>query len=107
MLLRRAGKIRVKTARQLLNKGALLVDVRTEPEFARVHLPTAINFPLNEIAIDLPKHVPDRNQTILLHCQVGMRSGIARKKLRALGYTNAHSIGAYHRAERIVAADKN
>jgi phage shock protein E len=107
LLLRRAIKIPVRTARELLDQGALLVDVRTEPEFERAHLPSAVNLPLTEIAIDLPKRIPDRNQPILLHCQVGMRSGIARKKLRALGYKKAFSIGGYERAARILATEKN
>jgi rhodanese-related sulfurtransferase len=39
---------------------------------------------------------------ILLHCQSGMRSGVAKKKLNALGYSNAYNLGSYGRAAEIV-----
>jgi phage shock protein E len=102
LAMRKAGNISVREARELLGKGALVVDVRTEPEFARGHLPKAANIPLNEIDIVLPKKFPDRNRAVLLHCQVGLRSGIAKKKLRAIGYQNAFSLGGYERAAKIV-----
>jgi rhodanese-related sulfurtransferase len=39
---------------------------------------------------------------LLLHCHSGMRSGMARKKLVALGYTHAFNLGSYSRAVQIV-----
>jgi rhodanese-related sulfurtransferase len=46
--------------------------------------------------------VRDKNQALLLHCQSGVRSGVARKKLIALGYPNAFNLGSYGRAMQIV-----
>lgn len=105
LLLRRAGKISAQQARDLLDKGALVVDVRTKGEFAGAHLPKAINIPLDEIQTALPGRFPDRGKAILLHCQSGMRSGVARRQLRALGYTNAFNLGSYARAKQILAGD--
>jgi rhodanese-related sulfurtransferase len=48
----------------------------------------------------------DKNRALLLHCQSGMRSGVARKKLKALGYPNAFNLGSYRRAEEIVKSRK-
>jgi len=67
-----------------LKSGALLVDVRTASEFNSGHLPDAINFPLDEIEVKLPRRVKDKNQAVLLHCQSGMRSGVAMKQLKSL-----------------------
>jgi rhodanese-related sulfurtransferase len=39
---------------------------------------------------------------LLVHCQSGMRSGEARKKLIAMGYPNVHNLGSYARAVSIV-----
>ena len=66
------------------------------------HLPNAINLPLDQIETALPRHVKDKNQVLLLHCQSGMRSGVAKKKLNALGYSNAYNLGSYGRAAEIV-----
>jgi phage shock protein E len=101
-LLKRSGQISAKDAAAHLKSGALVIDVRTEGEFASGHLPNAINLPLGEIESSLPRRVKDKNQVLLLHCQSGMRSGVARKRLKALGYANAFNLGSYSRAARIV-----
>jgi rhodanese-related sulfurtransferase len=46
--------------------------------------------------------VPDKNQELMLHCLSGMRSGVARRQLRAMGYTRVFNLGSYHRARKIV-----
>ena len=99
--LKRRGQISPKDARRQLDDGALLIDVRTLAEFNSGHLPTAIHYPLDQIEMRLPQRVADKNQSMLLHCQSGMRSGIAVKKLKSLGYGNAFNLGSYSRAARI------
>jgi rhodanese-related sulfurtransferase len=101
-LLKYAGQISPKQAAILLKNGALLIDVRSRSEFASGHLKNAINLPLGEIESALPHRVKDKRQALLLHCQSGMRSGVARRKLKALGYANTFNLGSYGRAERIV-----
>jgi rhodanese-related sulfurtransferase len=61
-----------------------------------------INIPLDEIATALPKRVKDKNQTLLLHCASGMRSGIAKDTLKSLGYANVFNLGSLARARKIV-----
>lgn len=98
---KRRGKISEKDARTHLNNGALLVDVRTPSEFNSGHLPDAINLPLDEIEEKLPRRLKDKNQPLLLHCQSGMRSGLAMNKLKSLGYANVFNLGSYGRAARM------
>ncbi|MGP8251684.1 MAG: rhodanese-like domain-containing protein [Terracidiphilus sp.] len=101
--MQRRGWISAKEARERLRDGALVVDVRTEVEFATGHLPGATNLPLGTIATTTPARMPDKGETLLLHCQSGRRSRVAQIELRAMGYTNAFNLGSYARAAQIVA----
>jgi phage shock protein E len=101
-LFKRSGQISPKDAHDLLSKGALVIDVRSPGEFNSGHLARAINIPLDEIEFSAPRHVHDKNQALLLHCQSGMRSSMAKKKLNALGYARAFNLGSYARAAQIV-----
>ncbi len=101
-LFKRAKQISVEDAQARLRSGALLIDVRTPGEFKEGHLEGAINLPLDQIETALPLRVTDKGQALLLHCQSGMRSGAAEKKLKALGYANAFNLGSYGRAAQIV-----
>ncbi len=103
-LLKLAGQVSSKAAAQYLKEGALVIDVRSAAEFKSSHLPQAINMPLGEIAAQLPRRVKDKTQVILLHCQSGARSGMAKKMLNNLGYTNAFNLGSYSRAAKIVSS---
>jgi phage shock protein E len=107
-LLTRRSQISLKDAQAHLKSGALVIDVRTPAEFNQGHLPGAINLPLDGIEASLPRRVQDKSQVLLLHCQSGMRSATAGKKLNALGYANAFNLGSYSRAAQIVdvAADR-
>jgi phage shock protein E len=99
---KRSTQISATDAAEHLKSGALLIDVRTPAEFKSGHLPNAINLPLAEIESALPLRVKDKNQVLLLHCQSGVRSGVARSKLKSLGYANTFNLGSYSRAARIV-----
>jgi phage shock protein E len=102
LFLRRPGQIPVNEAHEYLRNGAVLVDVRTPAEFNARHLRNAINIPVDEIETSLPTHFANKNQPILLHCNGGRRSAVAKTKLNANGYADAHNLGSYTRAEHIV-----
>jgi phage shock protein E len=101
LLSSRVGLVSAAKAKEHLKRGAIVVDVRTPAEFNTGHLSRAINIPFDEVETLVPRRVTDKGQVLLLHCQSGMRSGIARKKLAALGYTRAFNLGSYRRAARI------
>ncbi|MGO8838455.1 MAG: rhodanese-like domain-containing protein [Limisphaerales bacterium] len=100
--LKRLGLVSAKAAQAHLKIGALVIDVRSRGEFNSGHLPTAINIPLDEIATALPRRVKDKNQTLLLHCLSGTRSGMAKGKIKSLGYANVFNLGSFGRARKIV-----
>jgi len=106
VVMKRRGKIPAPKAEELLRAGAMLVDVRSPAEFQGGHLKGAVNVPLDEVEQRIPKMVADKSQVILLHCQSGMRSGMAQRKLRALGYAEAWNLGSYGQAAAVVGRGK-
>lgn len=102
ILLKQAGQISPKEALSHLGEGALVIDVRSPGEFATGHLPSAINIPLDEISSAVAQRVSDKDQVLLLHCQSGMRSAVAAKKLRGMGYTKVFNLGSLQRAGNLV-----
>ncbi len=101
-LLKRSGQVSAQAAQTYLKQGALVIDVRTPGEFNSGHLPTAINIPLDEITARLPQRVGDKSRILLLHCQSGMRSGVAKNQLKGMGYANVYNLGSLGRARAIV-----
>ncbi len=102
LLLKRGGQVSAKDAREYLRTGAVVIDVRSAGEFTAGHLAKAINIPLSEIEAVIARKVKDKNQVLLLHCQSGGRSGEARRKLKALGYSHTFNLGSYGRAAEIL-----
>jgi phage shock protein E len=100
-MMKKSGQISAKDALEKLKDGALVIDVRSPGEFNSGHLPNTINIPLDEIETALPRRVKDKNQTLLLHCASGMRSGMAKQKLKSLGYANVFNLGSLARARKI------
>ena len=76
-------------AKELLSKGALLVDVRSPKEFKSGHIPNAINIPAENIASD--KRL--LGGPVVLYCKSGMRSAGVLKKLNAKGNTEVYNLG--------------
>jgi rhodanese-related sulfurtransferase len=65
------------TAKTLIAQGATLVDVRGTDEFARSHIPGAVNMPLDALAA-LPGDAP-----VIFHCLTGNRTSVHKDKLMA------------------------
>ena len=71
----------------------IILDTRTEEEFAEGHIPNAILIPHYEIAQRAEKELPDKDQLILVYCRSGNRSKQASQMLADLGYTNVKEFG--------------
>lgn len=71
----------------------IILDVRTEEEYASGHIPNAINIPNEVIGSEEIPELPDKDQLILVYCRSGNRSKQASKKLANLGYTNVVEFG--------------
>jgi len=72
--------------------GAVLLDVRTPPEYREGHIPGSRNVPLQ--TIDKIASVAENKDTALyVYCQSGARSRQAASMLQHMGYTNVKNIG--------------
>lgn len=74
-------------------KAYIIIDARTESEFAEGHIEGAILIPEYEIAERAEKELPDKDALILVYCRSGRRSKIASEELVKLGYTNVKEFG--------------
>lgn len=65
-------------AKNLIDQGAVLVDVREPDEYARERVPGALNRPLSR----LPDRLDQGDDAIVLfHCRSGARTGANRERL--------------------------
>ena len=71
----------------------ILLDVRTEKEFAAGHIKGAILIPDYEIRLRAEKELPDKAKTILVYCRSGRRSKLAARDLAELGYSDVLEFG--------------
>ena len=75
-----------------------LLDVRTEAEYERGHLPEAINIPIEQLRERLGELPQSRK--ILVYCQVGQRGYMATRILLQKGFAVANLSGGYRLAQR-------
>jgi NADPH-dependent 2,4-dienoyl-CoA reductase/sulfur reductase-like enzyme/rhodanese-related sulfurtransferase len=75
-----------------LDRGAVLVDVRTANEFAAGSMPGAVNIPLDELR---ERHVELVGRPLVVHCQVGQRGHTAARLLTQLGHEVTNLDGGY------------
>ncbi|RKI43412.1 carboxymethylenebutenolidase [bacterium D16-51] len=70
----------------------VILDVRTEQEYASGHIKNAVCLP-NEEILGEPEILPDKGQKILVYCRSGNRSKQAAQKLADMGYGNVLEFG--------------
>ena len=88
-------KITADEAAQMMQEetGFVLLDVRTQEEYASGHIPGAICIPNETIGSEEIPELPDKDQLILVYCRSGNRSKQASQKLAEQGYTNVVEFG--------------
>ena len=81
--------------KELVEQGALIVDVRTKGEYNTGAIPGSLNIPLNNISGNV-KQFKSKDQVIITCCASGMRSGSAAAILKSKGYQNVHNGGGWY-----------
>ncbi|MFK7946862.1 MAG: rhodanese-like domain-containing protein [Saprospiraceae bacterium] len=71
-------------AKAAIDKGAVIIDVRTPAEFSGGHADGAINIPLNTIGQNIKK-IKKYNKPVVTCCRSGARSGSAASTLKGQG----------------------
>lgn len=89
------SEISCEQLRQLLAKGAQLIDVRSTMEFNQGALNGAINLPINTIQSSVESI--DKSKPVILYCRSGARSGMVQQFLVSLGFKDVYNIGGYTR----------
>lgn len=77
-------------------KSPVLLDVRESDEWRQGHLEGAIPLPRGFLEIKVEAAIPDKNTPIIAYCAGGVRSLLAAKVMREMGYQNVTSMaGGY------------
>lgn len=85
-------EINLQQLEKMVEKGAVLLDVRSPQEFEEGHLEKAILIPEYEMKNSAEKLLRDKAQTIIVYCSTGHRSQKAQKILQRLGYQQVYNL---------------
>ncbi len=88
-------KISAAQAKEKMDSGEeyILLDVRTQEEYAEAHIEGAILLPDFDILSKAAEQLPDKAAVVLVYCRSGRRSENAANALVGLGYTNIYDFG--------------
>jgi phage shock protein E len=78
---------------ELLSRGAIILDVRTEKEFKSGHVKGSVNIPLDKISDNISRLKKDK--PIITCCASGMRSATARHILKNSGFSEVYNGGSW------------
>jgi phage shock protein E len=106
LIFKRLALVAPAKARETLKAGAIVMDVRSEAEFKKGHLPKGLNIPSDRLGEDIARRAPDMSRLILLYCLSGGRSGIGRSMLKRQRYLNVFNLGSYARAKKIIGSSQ-
>ena len=94
-------KISAEEARDLIAKGALVVDVRDGTEVAQGKVKGAVHAQRGLIEFkadpEMPTHDPafQKDRTVIVYCASGGRSALAGKTLQDMGYSDVRNLGGF------------
>jgi rhodanese-related sulfurtransferase len=83
-------RISPEEAKEMLNNGAVIIDVREQHEYDTGHVPNASLIPVNSVykrREELPK-----NKDVIFICAVGQRSALAAEMAAAAGLTRLFNV---------------
>lgn len=69
---------------KMLERGAVLVDVRSPQEYKEGHLENAILIPEYELLSKHSRVFKNKDEIVILYCSNGIRSKKARKEIRKI-----------------------
>jgi len=80
--------------KEVISKGAVIVDVRTKAEFQSGHLKNSINIPIDKLQQNIGKIKKDK--PVITCCASGARSGSARRILISSGFEQVYNGGSWY-----------
>ncbi|MDJ0926293.1 MAG: rhodanese-like domain-containing protein [Gammaproteobacteria bacterium] len=88
---RQVFEVTTAQAVQMINKGAKVIDLREQKDFAAGHIVDAVNVPTQDLAAGNDRRLK-KNKTLILVCDNGIASGRQVEPLRKAGFENAYSL---------------
>lgn len=85
---------------EAIDNGAFLVDVRSKDEYKSGHVKGSINIPLDRIDKNLKKF--KNKKSIIVFCESGSRSSVAKNILKRNGIENVMNGGAWEKIDELV-----
>ncbi|MEI8114630.1 MAG: rhodanese-like domain-containing protein [Bacteroidia bacterium] len=79
---------------QLVNDGAIILDVRTKGEYGSGHIKGSVNIPVDQLQKNLQKF-KDKKRPIITCCASGMRSASAKGILTSNGFSEVYNGGSW------------
>lgn len=74
-----------------------VVDIRERDEWVQGHIPDARFIPRGFLELQIEQHQPDREIPVVLYCAGGVRSALAARNLKEMGYEKVISmIGGFN-----------
>ena len=83
-------RISAAEAKQMIDQGTTVVDVRTPAEWGGGHIPQAQHVPLDSI-LARPRDVL-KGDNVIFVCQVGQRSALAAEMAAAVGFKTLYNL---------------
>lgn len=78
---------------EVMQRGGVIIDVRTPGEYASGHIKGSTNIPLASLSGQLAKLKKDK--PVITCCASGMRSGSAKSMLQAHGFKEVYNGGSW------------
>jgi len=69
-----------------------VIDIRERDEFVQGHLPNAVFIPRGYLELQIEQSQPDRSKPVVLYCAGGVRSALAARNLKEMGYEHVYSL---------------
>lgn len=77
---------------KIIQRGVIVLDVRTAKEFQQNHLIDARNIDVESADFDSAIAALDKSVTYALYCESGRRSSIAYTKMKNAGFTDLYNL---------------
>ncbi len=78
-------------ALELIEEGAVLLDIRSMMEYKFGHIKGAISMPMERMTMDMEAY--DKSTPLIVYCFSGSRTPMSIAILKSLGYENVYDLG--------------
>ncbi len=87
-------EVDMNQAENLLEEGAVVLDVREPNEYATGYIVNAVNIPRGVLEFKIDQHIDgsDKSVSILVYCKTGGRGALAVNTLKLMGYEQIVSL---------------